>query len=104
MRLSRASRAAPSAPIPEIPHTLRRRAQSWWFSPRKGIKVKRNIWTKDGGRVEVYRSSVSSGSRFSLGGKMTCYNIRPSCIGTNNFSSVADAEAALLRAGYIKTK
>lgn len=66
-------------------------------------KRKRDLWINDvDGRVEVYRSSYSIGSRFSLLGSAACYRVRPSSFGINDFASREAAHAFLTTRGYRK--
>ena len=63
----------------------------------------KDLWHKDGAlTAEVYRSSETSGSRYSMLGRFTCYNVRGPHFGIGGWATRADAHAFLLSKGYTK--
>jgi hypothetical protein len=63
----------------------------------------KDLWVKSGAEpVEVYRSSYSIGSRYSLLGRNSCYNVRPGGFGINSWARRVDAHAFLTSKGYTK--
>jgi hypothetical protein len=61
---------------------------------------KKDLWTDGFRTAEVFRSSYSIGSRYSLLGSRACYKIRGASFGINGFVARADAHALLASKGF----
>lgn len=62
--------------------------------------ISRNeVWVNGESRVEIYRSSYSSGHR-GTGGRFSSFKIRGASLGVNNFGSREDARKFLAGRGY----
>jgi len=66
---------------------------------------KLDVWFKDGCALqEVYRTSYSGGSRYSLLGRSSSYNLRPGNLGVNGWATRTAVHKFLTERGYAPLK